>query len=179
MQKMSRLIRLIAIVAISFFQCPVFGQTDNKSAMTEHVNHADSVKGIVIHQEVNFKVSPKELYETLLSSSRFSACTKKSFDMFSSTSAKIESTVGGAFSVFDGHIIGRIVELVPNQRIVEAWRVVDWPAGVYSIVRFELKQQGSGTQLIFDHIGFPEGLKEHLATGWQEHYWDALTKYFL
>jgi activator of HSP90 ATPase len=178
MKKMYKFRRLIAIATISLLHCPVFGQIDNKNAMTERVNNADSVKGIVIHQEIKFKVSPQQLYETLLSSSRFSACTKKSFDIFSSTSANIESTVGGAFSAFDGHIIGRIVELVPNQRIVEAWRVVDWPAGVYSIVKFEFKQQGTGTELIFDHIGFPEGLKEHLTNGWQQHYWDALTKYF-
>jgi len=37
--------------------------------------------------------------------------------------------------------------------------------------------QGTGTQLIFDHIGFPEGLKQHLSIGWQEHYWDAFAKY--
>jgi activator of HSP90 ATPase len=178
MTQMYKLRILVAIATISFFQFPVFAQIDNKNAMTERANYADSVKGIVIHQEITFTVSPQQLYETLLSSSRFSACTKKSFAMFSATSANIESRVGGAFSAFDGHIIGRIVELVPNQRIVEAWRVVDWPAGVYSIVRFEFKQQGASTQLIFDHIGFPEGLKEHLTNGWQEHYWDALTKYF-
>ena len=79
--------------------------------------------------------------------------------------------------MFDGHIVGRILELVPGQRIVEAWRVVDWPAGAWSIARFELKAKGSGTHLIFDHTGFPDGLKEHLATGWQQHYWDALAKF--
>ncbi len=178
MKKMYPLKWLIAIATISFFQHPVLGQVNNKNAMTGRANNADSVKGIVIHQEITFKVSPQQLYETLLSSGSFSACTKKSFDIFSATSANIEPKPGGAFSVFDGHIIGRVVELVPNQRIVEAWRVVDWPAGVYSIARFEFKQKGSGTLLIFDHIGFPEGLKEHLATGWQQHYWDALTKYF-
>jgi activator of HSP90 ATPase len=71
-----------------------------------------------------------------------------------------------------------VIELIPNQRIVEAWRVVDWPAGIYSIARFELVPDASGTRLIFDHIGFPDGLKEHLTIGWQQHYWDALTKYF-
>ncbi len=141
-------------------------------------NTADSINEITIHQEINFSVPPKRLYEVLLSSKEFSACIKKSFDAFSATSANIDSTTGGAFSLFDGHIIGRIVELVPGQRIVEAWRVVDWPAGVYSIAKFELKAQGSGTKLIFDHVGFPAGLKEHLTIGWQEHYWDALAKYF-
>lgn len=140
--------------------------------------NADSAKGITIHQEINFKVSPQLVYEALLSSKKFSDMTKKSFNMFSANSANIDAKEGGTFSVFDGHIIGRILELVPNQRIVEAWRVIDWPAGVYSIARFELSSRGTGTQLIFDHIGFPEGLKEHLATGWQQHYWDALTVYF-
>jgi len=133
---------------------------------------------IAIHQDVSLKASPGQVYQALLNSKKFSASTKLSFANFSDNSASIDSTVGGVFTVFDGHITGRILELVPDQRIVEAWRVVDWPAGVYSIARFELKAEGSGTHLVFDHTGFPEGLKEHLAEGWQQHYWDALNKYF-
>jgi activator of HSP90 ATPase len=148
------------------------------AARPQHVNHADSATGITIHQEVYFGVAPEQLYQTLLSAEKFSACTKKSFDMFTASSAHIDAMEGGLFSLFDGHIVGRILELVPGRRIVEAWRVVDWPEGVYSIARFELKPQGPGTQLIFDHVGFPEGLKEHLASGWQQHYWDALGRYF-
>jgi activator of HSP90 ATPase len=146
--------------------------------MTETVNNADSVKGIIINQTAYFNVNPARVYELLLSSAQFSACTKKSFDMFTASSAKIDAMVGGGFSVFDGHIIGVILELVPNQRIVEAWRVVDWPTGVYSIARFDLSAEGAGTRLRFEHIGFPEGLKKHLSDGWQEHYWDAMNKYF-
>ncbi len=159
-----------------FLHAPTYAQTNN--SMTGKVNNADSVKGITIHQSAYFKVAPTQVYSFLLSSAEFSACTKKSFDMFTASSAKIDSVVGGTFSLFDGHIIGRILELVPGQRIVEAWRVVDWPAGVYSIARFDLKAEGSGTRLIFEHTGFPEGLKEHLSEGWQQHYWDAMTKYF-
>src|SRR5438477_6023895 len=97
----------------------------------------DSSKDITIHQEINFKANSTQLYETLLSSKKFSDCTKKSFSAFTEMSANIDDKVGGTFSLFDGHIIGRILELVPNQRIVEAWRVADWPAGVYSIAKFE------------------------------------------
>jgi activator of HSP90 ATPase len=160
--------------SIVFLQSSLYAQTKS-NAMTAL---KDSSKEIVIHQEADFKVSPERLYNTLLSSKEFSRCTKKSFNNFSDKSANIDSAVGGAFSVFDGHIIGRILELVPNQRIVEAWRVVDWPAGVYSIVTFKFTTQGSGTHLVFDHIGFPPGLKDHLAIGWQQHYWDALNNYF-
>ena len=137
----------------------------------------DASKEIIIHQEVVFNAAPDRVYDILLSSKKFSDCTKMSFDNFSATSAKIDPVAGGTFSVFDGHIFGRILELVPGKRIVEAWRVVDWPEGVYSIARFELQTQGIGTKLSFDHIGFPAGLKEHLAEGWTQHYWDALKKY--
>jgi len=166
----------LTFIIIFFVIQPAIAQV-NKNAMSEHINTADSVRGITIHQEIYFKVSPQSVYQALLNSKKFSDCTKKSFDMFTANSANIDSAVGGTFSVFDGHIIGRILELVPNLRIVEAWRVVDWPEGVYSIARFEFKQQGIGAKLIFDHIGFPEGLKEHLSIGWQQHYWDALIKY--
>jgi activator of HSP90 ATPase len=166
----------VFFTALVFLHAPTHAQT--KNTMTEKVNNADSVKGITIHQSAYFKVAPTQIYSMLLSSAAFSACTKKSFDMFTASSAKIDPVVGGAFSLFDGHITGRILELVPDRRIVEAWRVVDWPAGVYSIARFDLKGEGSGTHVIFEHVGFPEGLKEHLSEGWQQHYWDAMTKYF-
>jgi len=131
---------------------------------------AQSDKSITIHQEIEFTASPQQLYEALLGS--------KQFTEFSGRPAEINREVGGAFSLFKGHIIGRNLELVPNERIVQAWRVVTWPEGAYSIVRFELKPQGSGTRLVFDHIGFPAGLHDHLAAGWEENYWSLLKKYF-
>lgn len=131
---------------------------------------AQSDKSITIHQEIDFTASPQQLYEALLDS--------KQFTNFSGRPAEINREVGGAFSLFKGHIIGRNLELVPRERIVQAWRVVTWPEGAYSIVRFELKPQASGTRLVFDHIGFPEGLHDHLAAGWEENYWSLLKKYF-
>ena len=131
---------------------------------------AQSDKSITIHQEIDFNASPQQLYEALLDSKQFSE--------FSGRAAEINREVGGAFSLFKGHIIGRNLELIPNQRIVQAWRVVTWPEGAYSIVTFELKPQGSGTHLVLDHIGFPEGLHDHLATGWEENYWSLLKKHF-
>lgn len=122
-----------------------------------------------IHQEVSFNASPQRVYEALLDAKQFGA--------FSGRPAEINREAGGAFSLFGGHIIGRNLELIPNQRIVQAWRVVTWPEGAYSIARFELKPQGAGTELVFDHIGFPEGLHDHLAEGWEQNYWSLLAKY--
>jgi len=84
---------------------------------------------------------------------------------------------GGAFTIFAGHIVGRHVELVPNERIVQAWRVVNWDPGLFSIARFELVEQGSGTKLVFDHAGFPKGQAKHLDAGWKGNYWEPLVKF--
>ena len=131
---------------------------------------AQADKSIVIHQETDLNASPQKVYDALLDS--------KTFTEFSGRTAEINREVGGAFSLFKGHVIGRNLELVPNQRIVQAWRVVTWPEGVYSIARFELRPRRSGTRLFFDHIGFPEGLRDHLAEGWEQNYWSLLKKYF-
>jgi activator of HSP90 ATPase len=79
--------------------------------------------------------------------------------------------------MFGGMIVGRNIELVPGQRIVQAWRPTHWPSGIYSIVRFELKAQGSHTTLILDHTGFPEGEFASLKYGWNLKYWNPLQKF--
>ena len=125
--------------------------------------------GTTIHQEVDFKATPARIYEVLLDAKQFSA--------FSQDAAEIQPQPGAAFRLFGGRIEGRNVELVPNQRIVQAWRPASWPSGVYSIVRFELVARGPGTRIVLDHAGFPEEQWEHLSEGWQFNYWGPLHKY--
>ncbi len=122
-----------------------------------------------IHQEIDFKASPKRIYEALMND--------KEHGEFTGGPARISRDVGGAFSCHGGMVVGRHVELIPNERIVQAWRIGDWDDGVYSIVRFELKEQGSETRLILDHSGFPEGAGEHLEGGWHKMYWEPLRDY--
>jgi len=124
-----------------------------------------------IHQEVVLKASRKRVYEALTEAGQFSKAT-------GSEGTEISREVGGAFSLFGGQIEGRHVELVPSARIVQAWRSSGWEKGKYSVARFELKDEGTGTKIIFDHTGFPKGQAEHLATGWKEHYWNSLARYF-
>ena len=123
-----------------------------------------------IHYEIEFKPSPQRLYEAILDQKQFAA--------FSGMPATIDPTPGGAFSMFGGLIVGRTVELVVNQRIVQAWRPAHWDQGIYSIVHFEFNPRGAETTLIFDHTGFPAGKYDDLDWGWHNHYWNPLKKFF-
>jgi uncharacterized protein YndB with AHSA1/START domain len=127
-----------------------------------------------IHQEVVFKASRKRVYEVLTQPKQFTQVTDF---IMKGASAEISPDVGGSFSIFGGVILGRHIELVPYERIVQAWREKDWDPGVYSIVRFQLNEQGTETKLVFDHMGFPDGAASHLAPGWWSHYWEPLQKY--
>jgi activator of HSP90 ATPase len=136
-----------------------------------------------IHQERVFNAGRRRVYEALTVEAQFDKVIQLSGAMKSAAMAKklqptkLSPHPGGAFALFGGYIVGRQIELVPNELIVQAWRVMSWPRGIYSIARFELADQGESTKLLFDHKAFPKGEAEHLASGWQENYWDPLTKF--
>jgi activator of HSP90 ATPase len=140
-----------------------------KQAMQELPNTGADKARTFLQQEVDFKASPQRIYEALLDSKQFSA--------FSGEPAEISREAGGAFSMFGGKIVGRNVELLPNERIVQAWRPASWDPGVYSIVKFELQKKGSQTKIVLDHTGFPEGDFGHLDPGWKLRYWEPLEKF--
>ena len=125
-----------------------------------------------IHQEVIFKASRKRIYEVL-------SDTRQSSAMTGGAPADISREAGGSFSCFGGMISGRQIELMPNERIVQAWRVGNWPAGVYSIVKVELKEEGQQTRLILDHDAYPDGSRDHLDAGWKANYWEPLAKHLV
>jgi activator of HSP90 ATPase len=139
-------------------------------------------KMAAIHQEVYFDAAPERVYAALTDGKQFQQVVLLSgavqSGMVKATQpAQIVAQAGGAFAVFGGFITGRQIELVKDVRIVQAWRPGDWPAGAYSIARFDLQKQGSGTLLVFEHTGFPAGAAEHLAEGWKMNYWQPLAKF--
>ena len=114
-----------------------------------------------IHQERVFRASRDKIYSVLTDARQFAKIVELSGAMQSmpqgSKAAEISREVGGAFAIFGGHIVGRQAELVPDQRMVQAWRVADWKPGEYSIASFDLIEQGTQTKLVFEHKGFPQG----------------------
>ena len=123
-----------------------------------------------LHQEVDLPASPARVYHSLVDSKEFTA--------FSGMPAEIDGKAGGAYSLFNKIIFGRFIELVPNTLVVQAWGDTGWGASMYSIAKFELKANGSGTHLVLDHTGFPERAYDHLYEGWGGHYWEPMKKYF-
>jgi activator of HSP90 ATPase len=135
-----------------------------------------------IHQEIVLKAPRGAVYQALTNSKQFDALTRLSdaVSLVTAPHAKptwISREVGGSFTLFGGYITGRQLEMVRDERLVQAWRVGSWHPGDYSIVKFVLVANGPESKLVFDHRGFPDGAGAHLADGWHTHYWDPLAKY--
>lgn len=136
-----------------------------------------------IHQEVLFAASVALVFRALTVAGEFDKVVRLSAAMNSgmkkvlgAAPTAIDARVGGAFSLFGGYVTGCFLELVPDVRIVQAWRAGIWEAGKFSIATFVLSPQGSGAKLVFDHTGFPGDEVDHLAEGWHINYWEPLAK---
>jgi uncharacterized protein YndB with AHSA1/START domain len=167
--------QVIADVAMAFGGLTL-ASTKAWAAPEDEISHSAEA----IHQVAVFTASRKRVYEALTDAKQFDKVMQLSGVMQSmhlgDKPAEISREVGGAFALFGGYITGRHVELVPNERIVQAWRTGGWPPGVYSIAKFELVEQDAGSKIVFDHTGFPNGEAQVLASGWKAHYWGPLQK---
>jgi activator of HSP90 ATPase len=120
-----------------------------------------------IRQRVRLDASPSDVFEMLMNSSRHAR--------FTGEPATIRRRAGGSFSAYGGYITGVNVEIVPNRRIVQAWRGSDWPKGVYSIAMFELAPLGGRrTVLTFTQHGVPRGHVRSIRQGWIDFYWEPM-----
>jgi uncharacterized protein YndB with AHSA1/START domain len=143
------------------------------SARREAQAHAAEMS---IHREALIAAAPQQVFELLTSGSQFSAATGQP--------AEITDREGASFSLFGGRVEGRQIELVPGQRVVQAWRFGSghpsaWEPGVYSMVRFALEPAGDGTRLVIDHAGIPAEWIEHISLGYPAFYHDPIAKFFV
>jgi activator of HSP90 ATPase len=123
-----------------------------------------------IKQKVNFKAPPDVIYKLLTESKKYAALTGKK--------AAIGKSAGAKFSVYGGQATGLIVELVPNKRIVQAWRGHSFPEGIFSMATFNLKPTPrGGTELVLVHRGVPKEMIPFIENGWRKYNWDPIKKY--
>jgi len=113
--------------------------------------------------KVQFDCSPELMYECLLDDRRLAA--------FTQSSAQMDRTEGGSFSLFGGQVVGTNKELVKNAKIVQNWRFKTWKEGHYSLVTITLKPESSGTIVELTQTKIPIEDFERTKEGWKSHFW--------
>jgi len=123
----------------------------------------------LIKQIITFKASPHDVYEALMDSKKHAA--------FTNGKASISRKIGGTINAYDNYITGKNIELVPDKKIVQDWRAVDWPEGYFSRVTFKFTSVPTGTRLDFTHSHVPDGTEEEFKQGWIDNYWEPMKLY--
>ena len=120
---------------------------------------------------VTINAKAEKFYEAYLSSEGHTALT--------GSPARVEGTVDGDFTAWDGYIQGMFLELEKNKRIVQAWRTAEFPEEAEdSIVEILLEEDHGKTKLTLKHTNIPKGQMDSYKTGWEDFYFKPMREYF-
>lgn len=123
-----------------------------------------------IKRRVKFNAPPATVYDLLADSKKHSAVTGRK--------ATISRKIGGPFSVSGNDVSGINVDLVPGQRIVQAWRHRRFPEGIFSMAAVTLAPTtDGGTELVLTHRGVPKDLIPETEIAWRKQYWSRIKAY--
>ncbi|KAI9329928.1 activator of Hsp90 ATPase [Zopfochytrium polystomum] len=131
-----------------------------------------TVKGklTTLSMTVEFVCSAADLYQTLLEPGRVQA--------WSRGPAKIGPQVGAEVALFGGNVTGKIVDLVPNKKIVQTWRLKTWPGDHHSNVTIDLEEQRESVKLILTQREVPIGELDITRKNWEAYYWNGIKSAF-
>jgi len=112
--------------------------------------------------------SPEELYKALT--------TEITVRLWTGDHVDLNPVVGGEFSMWDGAIQGKFLELVPYSKIVQQWYFgeTDNP----SIVTLKLHEHKKGTSLEIHQNNIPAVDYEDLIDGWETTYIASLLDFY-
>jgi activator of HSP90 ATPase len=126
-------------------------------------------KGFTISE--TFRAKASEIYEAWLNSEGHSEMT--------GSTAQVDGRAGGKFTAWDGYIFGSTLELIPSERIVQAWRTSEFPDDAPdSIVEILLEEIPGGTKLTLSHSNMPEDQVDSYRQGWDDYYFKPMKSYF-
>ena len=113
-----------------------------------------------------FRTTAAELYTTFTTPDRLAAFTRAPPKVFTG------AQVGGKFELFGGNVSGEFLELEKPGKIVQKWRLAQWPEGHFSRLEivFDQNDQDSVTVMRVTWKGVPVGQEEVTKRNWGEYY---------
>ncbi|ORY61391.1 activator of Hsp90 ATPase [Pseudomassariella vexata] len=163
----------------SGFSTPKYHAQTGANAKPEASTSTQSNKDTVVNtttvtDQEEFRTTAEQLYQTFTDPQRLAAFTRappKRFD---------GAKVGGKFELFGGNVSGEYVELKEPIKIVQTWRLDQWPAGHFSKQEIEFDQNDvdSVTVMRVTWSGVPVGQEDVTKRNWGEYYVRSIKKTF-
>ena len=128
------------------------------------------IKVSCLKMNLDFAGPPGELFDCF--------ADKRRVQVYAGSDCALEFSVGGSFSLFDGNISGKIVDIHPRQKLSMTWRISSWPKEHYSLVTITFQPSSSGTNLSVVQDNVPEGEVDRTRDGWTRFYWERISSCF-
>lgn len=141
---------------------------------TQTTAGAKKVNTTTVTDSEEFRTTAEELYKTFTDPQRLAAFTRAPPKVFEGAHK------GGKFELFGGNVVGEYMELDENKKIVQSWRLQQWPAGHYSTLEIEFDQNDvdSVTVMRVNWTGVPVGQEEVTKENWQTYYVHSIKRTF-
>ncbi len=97
-------------------------------------------------------------------------------ELWTGEAAEMPAEPGMEFSLWEGSISGKNLELVKNKLIVQEWYFGD--QAEKSIVTIKLHADKAGTSVELIHTNIPDEAYDDITAGWGEAYFGSLKEFF-
>lgn len=149
---------------------PVAGTPKTATTSTGKV----SVNITTVTASDEFRTTAEELYITFTDPQRIAAFTRGAPRQFEGAKA------GGKFAIFDGNVTGEYVTLEPSKRVVQKWRLAQWPEDHFSTqeIVFDQNDVDRVTVMRVTWTGVPIGQEEVVQRNWEGYYVRSIKQTF-
>lgn len=111
---------------------------------------------------------PEDIYKALT--------TEITIRLWTGDAVEIEPREGGEFSMWDGAITGKFIQLDPHKKIVQRWYFGEQEEA--SIVTIKLHEDRRGTSFEVQHTNIPDEAYEDIVEGWNDTYMASLIEFY-
>lgn len=133
-----------------------------------------SVNTTTVTDNEEFRAPAEALYDVFTDPDRIAAFTRAKPKLFEGAKE------GGKFELFGGNVSGEYLELVKPTKIVQSWRLDQWPKGHYSRleINFDQNDVDNVTVMRVTWSGVPIGQEEVTKRNWGEYYVRSIKQTF-
>ncbi|HLT86079.1 MAG TPA: SRPBCC domain-containing protein [Sphingobacterium sp.] len=111
---------------------------------------------------------PEDVYKALT--------TEITIRLWTGDTVEIDPQEGGEFSMWDGAITGKFIQLDPYKKIVQQWYFGEQEEP--SIVTIKLHEDKRGTSFEVQHINIPDEAFDDIVEGWNDTYMASLIEFY-
>lgn len=94
-------------------------------------------------------------------------------ELWSGESAIMTTEIGAEFSLWGGDIIGKNMEIIENEKLVQEWFFGEEGENA-SIVTIKIWPKGGSSSIQLTHTNIPDEAYENIVEGWNDAYLGAI-----